>query len=385
MVAKKIYILLHFYGNFKSEWCSVQEAGNFLRMKQVVLSESIFLKSRVYRTAKRIGTGIKLTTFLLTATVAYAAFLKRQRVFSLLPLACAGALLGGAWVSTPAFSADTIVPGTDNRVFTRGRKPDHSKAFAMQGVPAYVTSAQGTNYGVLIQKIDRAGIAGAIGIDGGDIILKVNGQTVETAKAIDHIYSETSGPVSVSFVHKGDTGLLLYNAQVAARGSVNSNDNNSKVAESYIAARNTASPAQEAAQAEAAMLAVINKDRASEGASPVRMNSVLTKFARERSIDMLKRGYFAHVDPDGVSPQVKAKAAGIVDGVYENISWRKGYASTMENAVACEQSMMEEPKNEKNHRYNILDKQHLTVGVGIAVSPTGVVFMTEEFSHTDPH
>jgi len=132
------------------------------------------------------------------------------------------------------------------------------------------------------------------------------------------------------------------------------------------------------------VLPLINGDRAKLGVAPVRMNSVLTAFARERSADMVRRNYFNHIDPDGVSPQTKARAAGIVDGVYENVSWRKGYATIFENAAACQQSMMEEPKNQENHRSNILDAKHLTVGVGIAVSATGVIYMTEEFSHTDP-
>ncbi|MDR3616130.1 MAG: CAP domain-containing protein [Candidatus Obscuribacterales bacterium] len=354
-------------------------------MEKVVIDESIFLKSRFFITAKRLGTALKLSTFLLAAVVAYAAFLKRQRL--LVGLVSASTLLlsllsNGA--SSSALAADTVVPNTHNQVFTRGKGSEHSKALRLEGTPAYVTSAKGTAYGVLIDTVDSAGLLGTVGISAGDIILKINGHTVETAKQIDRFYEDSGSSVQVSFVHTGDTGLLLYNAPLPGRTAGKVSGHSATTAAPDASHSPVVTVAQEAAQAEALMLPIINRDRAKFGVPPVRMNASLTAFARTRSADMVKRNYFNHIDPDGVSPQTKARAAGIVNGVYENISWRKGYATIFDNAAACQQSMMEEPKNQENHRSNILDPKHMTVGVGIAVSANGVVYMTEEFSRTDP-
>jgi uncharacterized protein YkwD len=354
-------------------------------MEKVVIDESIFLKSRFFITAKRLGTALKLSTFLLTAVVAYAAFLKRQRLFVGLILASISLLsLLSNGASSSALAADTVVPNTHNQVFTRGKGSEHSKALRLEGTPAYVTSAKGTAYGVLIDKVDSAGLLGTVGISAGDIILKINGHTVETAKQIDRLCDDSGSSVQVSFVHTGDTGLLLYNAPLPGRNAGKVSGRSTTAAAFEVAGTPPVTVAQEAAQAEVLMLPIINKDRAKLGVPPVRMNATLTKFARERSADMVKRNYFNHIDPEGVSPQTKARAAGIVDGVYENISWIKGYATVFDNAVACEQSMMAEPKNQENHRSNILDPKHMTVGVGIAVSAAGVIYMTEEFSRTDP-
>jgi uncharacterized protein YkwD len=351
-------------------------------MEKVVIDESIFLKSRFFITAKRLRTALKLSTFLLTAAVAYAAFLKRQRLLVSLILASTSLLSIGP--SDSALATDTAVPNTHNQVFTRGKGSEHSKALRLEGTPAYVTSAKGTAYGVLIDKVDSAGLLGKVGISAGDIILKVNGHTVETAKQIDRFYGDSGSSVIVSFVHTGDSGLLLYNAPLPG-GNAGKVSGHSATTAAFEASRSQAmTVAQEAAQAETLMLPVINKDRAKLGVPPVRMNAALTAFARTRSADMVKRNYFNHIDPDGVSPQTKARAAGIVDGVYENISWIKGYATIFDNAAGCQQAMMAEPKNQENHRSNILDPKHVTVGVGIAVSANGVVYMTEEFSRTDP-
>jgi uncharacterized protein YkwD len=351
-------------------------------MEKVVIDESIFLQSRFFITAKRLGVAIKLSTFLITAVIAYAAFLKRQRLLSVLVLALAS--LFSIALSNSALAADTVVPNTHNQVFTRGHGREHSKALRLEGTPAYVTSAKGTAYGVLIDKVDSVGLLGAVGISAGDIILSLNGHTVETAKQIDSLYADSGSSVTVSFVHMGDSGLLLYNAPLPGRNAGKVSNHAAASAPIEASGGQVVTVAQEAAQAEALLLPVINKDRAKLGVPPVRMNSTLTKFARERSADMVKRNYFNHVDPDGVSPQTKARAAGIAKGVYENISWIKGYATIFDNAAASQQAMMQEPKDQENHRSNILDPKHMTVGVGIAVSANGVVYMTQEFSHTDP-
>lgn len=57
----------------------------------------------------------------------------------------------------------------------------------------------------------------------------------------------------------------------------------------------------------------------------------LDRIAQEHAEDMSRRGFFSHVDPDGLGPQERATAAGIGSVVGENIAYG---VSEPEEAVA---------------------------------------------------
>jgi uncharacterized protein YkwD len=50
----------------------------------------------------------------------------------------------------------------------------------------------------------------------------------------------------------------------------------------------------------------------------------------------------------------------------------------------CEQSMMNEPANQQNHRSNILDPAHACVGIAVARGKDGAVYAVQEFAHSEP-
>lgn len=54
--------------------------------------------------------------------------------------------------------------------------------------------------------------------------------------------------------------------------------------------------------AENAILEMINEERAKQGLPPLAMDEDLRARARERSRDMLERGYFSHLDPETGAP-----------------------------------------------------------------------------------
>ena len=132
------------------------------------------------------------------------------------------------------------------------------------------------------------------------------------------------------------------------------------------------------------MLGLINGDRLNpaneaetQGRAPaLRWNTKLAAVARAHSEDMLRRGFFAHINPEGKSPGQRVEAAGIpwqAEGeniaIYRSVAW-------------AQRAFMNEPHFEPNHRTNILNHKYTEVGVGIVRGPDGMYYITQEFIET---
>ncbi|WP_236239777.1 CAP domain-containing protein [Streptomyces sp. CC228A] len=113
--------------------------------------------------------------------------------------------------------------------------------------------------------------------------------------------------------------------------------------------------------AEAAVLDLVNKERAKAGCSPVRASGELGALARAYSQEMAERGFFSHTDPDGDSPWDRAAQAGIEGLGGENIA--RGQA----DAAAVMDAWM----NSEGHRANILNCDFNTLGVGVHLADGG--------------
>lgn len=102
------------------------------------------------------------------------------------------------------------------------------------------------------------------------------------------------------------------------------------------------------------MLELVNQERTSRQLGPVAADSQLRAVARAHSQDMLARGYFAHVNPDGLDPFERMDRAG-VEYLYagENLA----FAPTIEIAHS---GLMNSP----GHKANILKPEYTKLGVG---------------------
>ncbi|MFD3578200.1 CAP domain-containing protein [Streptomyces sp. NPDC058644] len=127
------------------------------------------------------------------------------------------------------------------------------------------------------------------------------------------------------------------------------------------------SPSAESA-AEAAVLTLVNAERAKVGCSPVRADAALASLAGDFSADMAERDFFDHTDPDGATPWDRAEKAGISDLGGENIA--RGQANA--------QSVMDAWMNSSGHRANILNCDYKTLGVGAHFAPGGP-WWTQDF------
>jgi uncharacterized protein YkwD len=73
-----------------------------------------------------------------------------------------------------------------------------------------------------------------------------------------------------------------------------------------------------------AMLCLVNGTRAMAGLPAFRHERRLGRAASRHAADMGRRGYFAHVSPNGRSPLARVRAAGWRGGVGEVIAWGCG-------------------------------------------------------------
>ncbi|MEU6852774.1 CAP domain-containing protein [Actinacidiphila alni] len=120
--------------------------------------------------------------------------------------------------------------------------------------------------------------------------------------------------------------------------------------------------------ARAAILSLVNDQRATAGCHPLTASSSLDALAQAFSEDMAARDFFDHTDPDGKTPWDRAKARGITNLGGENIA--RGQATA--------QAVMDAWMNSPGHRANILNCDYTTLGVGIHYG-SGGPWWTQDF------
>ncbi|MEX2238331.1 MAG: CvpA family protein [Dehalococcoidia bacterium] len=124
------------------------------------------------------------------------------------------------------------------------------------------------------------------------------------------------------------------------------------------------------ADAEARMLELVNEERAAQGLPLLVMDEGLRAVARAHSGDMFLRGYFAHVNPDGLDPFDRMRAAGVPFAVAgENLA----YAPAVDVA---HDGLMDSP----GHRANILSPDYCHVGIGVMDAGIYGLMFSQEFA-----
>lgn len=125
-----------------------------------------------------------------------------------------------------------------------------------------------------------------------------------------------------------------------------------------------------APEAEKRMLDLVNAERTKQGLRPLRVDPVIAAVARAHSADMLRRGYFSHVTPEGKTPADRADDAGVRYFVYgENIA----YAPDVSIAHS---GLMNSP----GHRANILSPEFGRIGIGAQDAGIYGMMFTQNFA-----
>jgi len=114
---------------------------------------------------------------------------------------------------------------------------------------------------------------------------------------------------------------------------------------------------------------MVNYDRTNRGLKALNVDLQLVSLARQKSLDMIQNGYFAHESPTYGNAAKMLKDAGYqYNGVAENIA-RNG---STEKAHAALMSS-------DGHRRNILGPQWTKMGIGIVNDFNGYPYITELF------
>jgi uncharacterized protein YkwD len=113
-----------------------------------------------------------------------------------------------------------------------------------------------------------------------------------------------------------------------------------------------------------ALRCLVNATRQQHGLSTLRSSSRLNAAADRHSADMVARGYFAHVTPEGASVTDRIRATGYLGGsgdwaLGEDIGWGTGSASTPDSIF---RAFMNSPP----HRRVILSRDFHEIGVGVS-------------------
>jgi uncharacterized protein YkwD len=129
---------------------------------------------------------------------------------------------------------------------------------------------------------------------------------------------------------------------------------------------------------EAEITRLINEERSKAGLITLQVDSSLVQFARERSSDMVARGYFGHADPEtGEDLYVSMlRSHGVRGLIAENTTQLLRTTSTSEsNAVRATSNWI----TSDGHRMNILDPAFHKTGVGITVG-SDYIIVTQLFA-----
>lgn len=121
---------------------------------------------------------------------------------------------------------------------------------------------------------------------------------------------------------------------------------------------------------EETVLWIVNAVRTKAGLPRLSSDERLRVAARNHSRDMAKRGFCAHVNPDGVTPAQRMAAAGHPSPGGENV------AMGQRQPHAVMSAWMASPP----HRANILNPEFTTLGVGVHLAEGGP-YWTQNFGY----
>jgi uncharacterized protein YkwD len=114
-----------------------------------------------------------------------------------------------------------------------------------------------------------------------------------------------------------------------------------------------------------------NTQRLFQRVRPLVEVDALSQAARRHSEDMLRRRFFAHINPDRktAADRIRAALNRDVSMSAENLWMRTGAVASAEKVV---EEAVAQLMNSRPHRSNILNSRYTHVGVGVAVTRSEV-------------
>lgn len=129
--------------------------------------------------------------------------------------------------------------------------------------------------------------------------------------------------------------------------------------------------AAENTQLEQMMFSLVNEDRARYGKNMLSLDPELSRIARIKAQDMLENGYFAHTSPTYGNIRQMLSSFGVS---YRAASENIARSRSIYHAQAAFLS------SSTGHRQTLLSGAWTKVGIGIAVTPKGFVYVSQVFA-----
>lgn len=114
---------------------------------------------------------------------------------------------------------------------------------------------------------------------------------------------------------------------------------------------------------------LLNADRSAQGLPPLKVNMDLVRLAEAYAQDMIDRNFFAHENPEGLSPFDRMKNAGI------SYRWAGENLAINSSVSAAQKAFM----SSAGHRANILNGNFTQVGIGVKRDGNGSFYVVQEF------
>jgi uncharacterized protein YkwD len=124
------------------------------------------------------------------------------------------------------------------------------------------------------------------------------------------------------------------------------------------------------ASQQARVLTLVNRARAGAHCPALRANAKLTAAARGHSVDMVRRNYFAHNTPTGVTPWARIARAG-----YPRASLGENIAAGQRTADQVVTAWLNSPA----HRANILNCSFRSAGTALVTGGRYGYYWTQDF------
>ncbi len=134
-------------------------------------------------------------------------------------------------------------------------------------------------------------------------------------------------------------------------------------------------PLEALAGPEAELLELVNQVRAERKLIALAPSQELARVARSHAEDMARRGYLAHVNPEGENPLQRAQAAGV-----------SGFRLFAENIGATSvggdrvRIIVDEWMRSHDHRENLLNPAFNASGVAVVEAPAGQTIVVELYA-----
>ena len=119
------------------------------------------------------------------------------------------------------------------------------------------------------------------------------------------------------------------------------------------------------------MFSLVNGDRARYGKSALTLDPELSRIARIKAEDMISNGYFAHTSPTYGNIRQMLNTFGVS---YRAASENIARSRSIQHAEAAFLS------SSTGHRQTLLSSAWTKVGIGIAVTPQGFVYVSQVFA-----